>query len=544
MKRLSRPVMTALLATACLCAAQAQTQTPSQTPRAGGTFSYVAPHGDSVSSLDPSRSTRTQDYMIALGLHCTLYRWDSEQKKPVLDLAGHVELIPGDGPPRYRFTLRRNAKFHNGRAVTADDVIYSYTRTMEPGKGYSGVRYINAIVGAADVAAGKTEQIAGLRKIDDHTLEVTMTENIDPGYLLFWPATAILPQEELAARGDRFSAQPVGCGPFELAELVRGSRVVLKRFDDYYIPGRPYLDRVVYHIMGEVAPRDLAFRAGQLDATTVEAAQIVAYRKDPTLRDYLLESVSEYTRHMGFHPDVKPLQDRRVRQAINLAVDRQLVIDKLLRGQALLATAWLPASSQAFDDTLAPYPYDPERAKALMAEAGYGNGFELEVLTNNNSAYGIAVVEAITPYLKAIGITLKPKVVENAIAVEAMFHTGKFEAYMWSFSSGPDPYVASRRYLSTSARSEGNAIAYANPDYDAAVQAAGQATTEDERIAHLRRANRILFEDAPMWFFNYNLGVIAYKPWVHGLQANAVEITYQYPDLIWLDERSPRVGEK
>jgi len=544
MKRLSCPVITALLATACAVQAQPQPQTPPQLPRAGGTFSYVAPHGDSVSSLDPSRSTRTQDYMIALGLHCTLYRWDSEQKKPVPDLAERIEPIPGDGPPRYRVTLRPNAKFHNGRAVTADDVIYSYTRTMAPGKGYSGVRYINAIVGAADVAAGKTEQISGLRKVDDHTLEVTMTENIDPGYLLFWPATAILPQEELAARGERFSAQPVGCGPFELAELVRGSRVVLKRFGDYYIAGRPYLDRVVYHIMGEVAPRDLAFRAGQLDATTVEAAQIVAYRKDPALRDYLLESVSEYTRHMGFHPDVKPLQDKRVRQAINMAVDRQLVIDKLLRGQALLATAWLPSSSQAFDDTLAPYPYDPERAKELMKEAGYENGFELEVLTNNNSAYGIAVVEAITPYLKAIGITLKPKVVENAIAVEAMFHTGKFESYMWSFSSGPDPYVASRRYLSTSARSEGNAIAYANPDYDAAIQAAGQATTEDERIAQLRRANRILFEDAPMWFFNYNLGVIAYKPWVHGLQANAVEITYQYPDLIWVDERSPRADEK
>jgi len=534
--RLSR--LAVLLAAACAVTVQAQT------PRAGGTFSYVAPHGDSVSSLDPSRSTRTQDYMIALGLHCTLYRWDSTLKKPVPDLAESVTLMPGDGVPRYRVALRPNAKFHNGRAVTADDVIYSYTRTMEPGKGYSGVRYINAIAGAAEVAAGQADSISGLRKIDDHTLELTMTDNIDPGYLLFWPATAILPQEELAARGERFSAQPVGCGPFVLDELVRGSRVVLKRFDDYYIAGRPYLDRVVYHIMGEVAPRDLAFRAGQLDATTVEAAQIVAYRKDPALREHLLESVSEYTRHMGFHPDVKPLQDQRVRQAINMAVDRQLVIDKLLRGQALLATAWLPSSSQAFDDTLAPYPYDPARAKALMKEAGYENGFELEVLTNNNSAYGIAVVEAITPYLKAIGITLKPRVVENAIAVEAMFHTGKFESYMWSFSSGPDPYVASRRYLSTSARSEGNAIAYANPDYDAAIQAAGQAKTEEERLAHLRAANRILFDDAPMWFFNYNLGTIAYKPWVHGLQANAVEITYQYPDLIWVDATSPRANEK
>lgn len=514
-----------------------------QEPRRGGTFSYIAPHGDSVSTLDPTRSTRTQDFMISFGLHCMLYRWDAAQKKPVPDLAQSVEKLPGD-KPKYLIKLRPNAKFHNGRAVTVDDVIYSYNRTMEPGKGYSGVRYINSIAGADEVAAGRSKSLSGLRKINDTTLELTMADAIDPGYLLFWPATAILPKEELDKRGDRFGAQPVGCGPFELQELVRGSHVTLKRFDGYYMPGRPYLDKVVYNIMGEAAPRDLAFRAGQLDATTVIAAQITAYRSDPALKNNLLEVVADYTRHMGFNPDFKPFQDKRVRQAINYAVDRKLIIKKLLRDQAMLATGWLPSTSEAYDPALPPYPYDPAKAKALMKEAGYEKGFDLEVTTNNNSAYGIAVAEAITPYLKAIGITVKPKVVENAIAVETMFQNGKYEAYMWSYSSGPDPYVASKRFTSDTSRSAGNSILYKNPQYDAAVAAAGQSKTGAERIQRLRTANKIMVEDAPMWFFNYDKAVMAYKPWVHGLQPNSVHITYQYPDLIWVDAKSPRANAK
>lgn len=475
--------------------------------------------------------------MISFALHCALYRWDSDKGQPIPDLAESVERV-GDGP-RYRVRLHPNAKFHNGRPVTADDVIWSFNRAIDPAQGLAGARYVRSIVGADAVQSGTAKTLSGLKKIDDHTLEFELTENIDPGYLFFWPATAILPSDEIAARGDRFGSEPVGCGPFKFTEMVSGSRVVLDRFDDYFHEGRPYLDRVTYAIMGEAAARDIAFRSGQIDINTVSPAQIAAYRNDPSLSANLLDAVVDYTRHMGFNQRFEPFKDVRVRQAINYAIDSQLIIDRYLNGQAKNANGWVPATNPVFEPDFDPFPYDPDKARALMKEAGYENGFELKILTNNNQEYGVGIVEVIRPFLKAINIEVKPIIVENSVAVEVMFGTGDFDAYQWAYSSGPDPYVALKRFLSSTDRPGGNAVGYANPEFDALMKKVDE-TSGEERIAALRTANRFLAEDAPGWFFNYSVNTLAYKPYVHGLQKNSVHITYQYPDLIWLDDTAPQ----
>lgn len=516
------------------------TQLDAQTPRAGGTLNLIAPYGSSLSSLDIHTTVRAQDDIVAKALHRSLYIWDSSQNKPVLELAKNVS-VSADGLV-YTFQLRDDAYFHNGRRMTADDVIWSYTRVMDGARGFPGARYVRLIKGAADIEKGQATSISGLKKIDDFTLEMTLSERADPAYYLFAGVTAILPKEEVE-KGASFASAPVGLGPFKFVEYLPGSRVVAERFAKFYKQGRPYADKVVYQIMGEAAARDVAFRAKEIDVAILGSAQYSVYAADPTLSKNLLEVAEAYTRHMGFNPKFKPFQDKRVRQAINHAIDADLIIKKLVKNKAYLANGWLPSSSPAYDSALKGYAYDPVKAKQLLKEAGYENGFTVEVVTNNNEGYGQPILEAIIPFLARVGVTVKAKIVENAVFQEQVFNKGEYEAYLYSVGSGPDPLAALKCFHSATPHSACNYVDFANPAFDKLIDEAVIAKTEAERVGALKRANAFLTDAAPAWFFNYNKAIMAYQPWIHGVQPNAVELTLQLPEEIWIDAASPRAGK-
>ncbi len=197
----------------------------------------------------------------------------------------------------YTYKLRDDAYFHNGRKMTADDIIWSFTRIMDGSKGYPGARYVRLIKGAIDVEKGEAKEISGLKKIDDFTLEMTITDKVDPGYYFFNGTTAILPKEEVE-KGN-FATNPVGLGPFKFKEHVPGSRVVPERLEKFYKPGKPYADTLdVSLIMAEAAARDVAFRNKEIDTSILGPAQYVAYREDPELSKGILEVAEMFTRSM------------------------------------------------------------------------------------------------------------------------------------------------------------------------------------------------------------------------------------------------------
>ena len=136
---------------------------------------------------------------------------------------------------------------------------------MDGSKGYPAARYVRIIKGAVDVEKGQAKEISGLKKIDDFTLEMTLTDRVDPGYSFFAGSTAILPKEEVE-KGN-FAANPVGLGPFKFKEHVPGSRVVAERFDKFYKPGKPYPTSSNVLIMAEAAARDVAFRNKEIDTS-------------------------------------------------------------------------------------------------------------------------------------------------------------------------------------------------------------------------------------------------------------------------------------
>ena len=191
------------------------------TPRKGGTIRMTAPYAASFGSLDPHTTPRAQDEIVGKALNRTLYNWDSAKNKLVLELATSVT-ASADGLV-YTYKLRDDAYFHNGRKMTADDIIWSFTRIMDGSKGYPGARYVRLIKGAIDVEKGQAKEISGLKKIDDFTLEMTITDIVDPGYYFFDGTTAILPKEEVE-KGN-FANNPVGLGPVQ----VQGARARLAR---------------------------------------------------------------------------------------------------------------------------------------------------------------------------------------------------------------------------------------------------------------------------------------------------------------------------
>lgn len=502
-------------------------------PIPGGTLHLVAPFGTALTSLDPHKTYESQDLVVSKAFHRSLYDWDTTTNKPVLELASSVEVSP-DGKT-FTYKLLDNVYFHNGRKMTADDVIWSLTRVADPATGSPGVVNVEPIVGAADVIAGKAKEISGLKKIDDLTFSITFTGSADPGTLFFDGATSILPKEEVEK--PEFATHPVGLGPFVFSEHVEGSYISGTRFDKYFKAGLPYADAVNFIITDDYSAMDVAFRAGEVDATVLSEDAYVLYKQDPVLAAGLIEVPELFTRHMGMNTEMAPFNDVRVRQAINYAIDRDLIISKLLKDKAFKASGWLPPSSVASDPNLAPYPFDPAKAKALLAEAGLADGFAFDIMVTDSTS-GRGVVEAITPYLKDVGITVNMIIADGAVISEAR-ENGTAMAWMRSNGTGPDPISALRCFDSRVSRSACNTTAFKDPAFDAMLDEAAATMEEAARLDLVKKANAYVFEQAPVWFHNYNKGVLAVQPWLHGATGNVTETAILEVDDMWLGEDAP-----
>lgn len=526
-------IRTAWRAGAMVAALLAGTAVWAETPLPGGTLHLSAPFGAALKSLDPHMTWRSQDMAVSKAFHRSLYTWDTETNAPALDLASSVEVGP-DGLT-YTYKLYDTVYFHNGRKMTADDIIWSFTRIMDPQKGFPASSLIQTIEGADDYAAGKADHISGLRKIDDQTLQIKMKDFTDPGMLFFDGVTSILPKEEVEKPG--FITHPVGLGPYVFVEHIAGSRVVGKKFDKYFKPGKPYADRVEFTISGDDSALDMAFRAGELDATVISGSAYALYKQDPQLSKGLVEVAELFTAHMGMNLADPPFDDEKVRQAINYAIDRDLIIKKLLKDKAFKATGWLPRTSIAFDAARTPYPYDVEKAKELMAASKYPDGAEIEVWARDGTN-GIGVVQAITPYLKAIGLTVKPKVVEAGMLSDAM-SAGSAQAWVYSAGTGPDPIAALRCFDSRTTRAGCNYSGFSDPAFDAMLDKAAGELDPQKRIELTKQADGYIFDKAPVWFHNNNKAVVATQPWVHGIGGNVTEAAILEVDSIWLDADAP-----
>lgn len=505
-----------------------------QAPRKGGTIRMTGPYSASFSTLDIHATPRAQDGIYAKVIHRTLYSWDSAKNELVPELFKTVD-VSADGKT-YTYKLRDDAYFHHGRKMTADDIIYTFNRLMNSKKAYAGARWARIIEGAIDVEKGTAQTISGLKKIDDFTLEIKLTERVNPGFYFYNDSASIYPADE--AEKETFIQKPIGLGPFKFVEHVPGSRLVAERWEKFYKPGLPYADKVIISVMSEAPARDIAFRAKEIDMSVLGPVQYVNYREDPALKGTVNEVAEVFTRHMGLNPEFKPFSDKRVRKAINHAIDTDLIIKRLVKDKAYRAVSWLPLTAPGFDKTRKPYEFNPDKAKALLAEAGYKDGFEFEWTTSQNESWGLPIVEAVIPMLAKVGLKVKVKQVEVSVLVDQM-RKGEYQAYIISSQTGPDPLAALKCFHSSTPISACGHHRVKNAQIDKLLDEAAQTADAAKRTDLLKQVDGIVYEEAPVWFFNYNKAVMAVQPWIKGFQLNATELTHQYPEYLWVTDASP-----
>lgn len=320
--------------------------------------------------------------------------WIDEDNNVVGALAESWD-ISEDGT-EYTFYLREGVKFHNGADFTAQDVLTSWEAGKDPANAYA---YIH-------------ERAESVEVIDTYTVKITTPEP-DPLFLVI-PARdwAMIPTEyfnEVGLAG--IEENPVGTGPFKFVEWVKGERVVLEAFEDYWDEGFPKVASVTFRPIPESSTRLAAIQTGEIHIANrlsseeaqsllgVENVQVVRY---PVDRVFYI-AFNNLTSGIG-----QPTEDQLVRQAMNYAVDRQAIIDALFDGFADLSTGFMTPENLGYNDSIDPYPYDPDQAQALLEEAGYPDGFEIGFACPIGAYTNFEqVCQAVAGYLEEVGITLE-----------------------------------------------------------------------------------------------------------------------------------------
>lgn len=428
-----------------------------------------------------------------------------------------------DGGRTYVFHLRKGVRFHNGREVTAKDLLYSITRSLDPRVASPvALVYLSDIVGAQAFRDGKNPAVQGLAAPDDHTLQIRI--DAPKAYFLAkltYPTAYAVCQEEVEKGGGTISDRNmVGTGPFKLAEYRRGDRLVLDANPDYF-EGAPKLARIERRILLDNGTRRDKFEAGELDITDISMAMYKADRENPKLqplmKTFKRPSVYYMALNQGAFP---PFKDARVRQAFAHAVNKEQIVSTVHEGVPPVAHGAVPHGVPGFDPEFRGLPYDPAKAKQLLAEAGYpdGQGFPELTLHFRASMEDIrSTAVAIAGDLKAnLGLQVKLEETEWATFLKKR-NSGEMPFYFLRWAAD---YLDPQNFLSTMLHSKApeNTLGYHNPEFDRLCDTADVMQDPRKRIATYRQAQGIVIRDAPWVPIYYQTDVELWNPRLRGVE--------------------------
>jgi peptide/nickel transport system substrate-binding protein/oligopeptide transport system substrate-binding protein len=423
----------------------------------------------------------------------------------------------------YTFRLRDDVLFHNGRRLTSADVAWSFRRLLSPATASPRRFILEPLAGAADFIAGKTDSVAGLETPDERTVVL----RIDRPFAPFLPQltminAAILPREAYEDPGRGYLRAPVGCGPFRFARWEQSNFLELQAFDRYY-EGRPALDRILVRIIENRQSAIQEYLAGGLDSLDEVPGP------DEAPQGRLAAEVHRYpfigVQYLGFNHALAPFKgNAALRKALNHAVDRDYLIRMM--GGGLPGPGIIPPGIPGHDPDLPGFPYDPERAKRLLAEAGYpgGKGLPPISLWFNTSEEIRRWMQRIQSDLQAVGVTVALREVDWAAYLSAIEGTRERPGQAQMFRFGwyldyPDADAILRPLLhSANFGPPGNYFRYANPRFDALIDEALALTDPAARAARYREAERIaVMEDAAWLFLGYYQSATLFAPHVKGI---------------------------
>ncbi len=469
-------------------------------------------------TLDPALTTSVSSARFVVEIFGGLLSLDPDLQL-IPDLA---EALPAltqndDGTVTYTFNLRRDALFHNGRRVQADDVKWSIERHAAPDT-FSPVApdFLNDIVGAVDYMRGRADEISGIEVIDDNTIQITI-DSPKPYFLfkLTYPTAFVVDRQQVENDPRNWASNPNGTGPFELVEWNLGEGLILERWDRYHL--EPALvDRVIVRFAGGGLTQ---YENNEVDIADIGTNDIERAR-DPN-SDLNAEFVSRNELsvfYIGFNTQQPPFDDRDVRRALSMAIDKQTIAEVVLQSIAPVAHGIIPPGLAAFDESFGGLPFDPELAKELLDNSSYAGTAFLEnirvTVPGAGATPGNVIVAIQDMWSTNLGLQVEIQQVEAANFFSEL-DQGLYQAFSlgWILDY-PDPEnIVDLLFHSASLQ---NNPAYQSDELDALVEEARGELDPERRIALYREAERVIIEDAP-WaplFFGTTNQVI--KPYVTG----------------------------
>jgi ABC-type transport system substrate-binding protein len=484
--------------------------------RQGGTLHLARPNDPQT--LDPVLYQLADDFLLFSLLYL-----------PLLDNTNGVELVScaardwnvSSDARTFTFHLRPGIKFSNGRTVVVADYAYYLERMSDPRTASPFFAYLGAfhIRGAADFAAHRTNHLAGVRTEGTQTLVVELDQP-DPTFPYVY--ICALPREEAERMGAAFGVHPIGDGPYMVEEWIRGVRLVFKHNPFYSGPEPRHFDRIEIMIGGDEATHQMMFERGELDIASIASpfsvpeADQARIMRDPRW-EHCVERIPLFASgFVNLNTEMPPLDDRRVRQAINYAVDKTR---RVASGRFTPAKGLIPPVMPAYNMNLAGYPFDPPKARRLLAESGIPLPIHL-TLWYETDQDSIMSAQEIQADLREVGIELELKQATVGELYNAAAIRGNVQMCLGGWFTGmPDPKDMLGTQFDGRALTNAptfNVSFYNNPEVNRLLDEASRTVEPAHRIALYREIEEIIVGDAACLFLKHPNVCALRQPWLKG----------------------------
>ena len=462
-------------------------------------------------SLDPAHATDVPSGRAVAYLFDGLTRFTPDARiEPALARTWDVS----DDGLRYTFHLRTGVRFSDGTVFRASHVARSFRRVLDPATKAGSVWPLFPILGARDYAEGKGTTL-GVAVVDDSTVVITLDAPfaIFPK-LLAMPIASIVPDSIVG----NLSEAPVGTGPWRLVEWKHDDYLKFARNPEYF-DGPPTIDTLVARIIPEPSTSVAEFESGTVDLLYVPEDQTKAWEETDTRSARLTSAPSLRLWYIGVNTTRGPLKDVRVRRAIAAALDVPTLLSQLLAGRGRVAAGVIPPSLEGADTTRQTVPYDSAAARALLAEAGFPRGIDIELWSSQTPPFP-RLAQSIQAYLGAAGIRVK-LVQRDAPSMRSAARAGQTDLVLKDWYAD---YADAENFLypllhTANRGAGGNVSFFSNADFDRLVDASRVEKDAGKRAALYRQADSVGYANmgmVPLFFYN---DLYAVQPWVQGFDA-------------------------
>jgi peptide/nickel transport system substrate-binding protein len=464
-------------------------------------------------NLDPAQVTDLNSNRVGRRIVETLVTFPEESTQIVPGLA-ESWTVSKDGL-RYTFKLRKGVSFHDGTPLDAEAVKFSIDRQINPAHPFNKL-------GKYPFANFFFGNIKAVEVVDPLTVEFVLKEpRASFLAVLTAGAASIVSPTAVRKYGQDYALTPVGTGPFKYVSWERGQRVVLEKNPSYW-RFSVKLDRVIYRPIVEDQARLTELLTGALDLIVGTPPDYVG-QLEANPKVTLLKQVGAHVWYLGINNQKKPFDDKRVRQALNYAVNKDAIVRDVLKGTGSLSVGPVLPKTWGADGGLKPYPYDPERAKKLLSEAGHPNGFTTTLWVPESGSgmqSPVAMSTVIQSNLKAVGVNVSLQTMEWG-AYLAKLRSKEQELFALSWMAGnedPDMVMYPLLHSSQWTPNGPNRALYKNERFDEILHQARLTTDEKKRADLYRQAQRILVDDAPWIFVDHEIQTAAHAKRVQGFK--------------------------